>query len=289
MKPFHQIVNTPDNVFPVKMFIRSSEEEAYVYVHPHWHREMEILYVMEGGGVQQINGSIFDIGKGDIVIIGCDEVHSTYTDKGKDNLVLVLQYGMSSVMPESSLSAEESSTSGRGGFGLSHALNPDSDAGKEILKCIMEIKDEMDRTESAYQLFVKACLCKITGIISRNFSNPSINGKSSYRDVKARETLRNTFAYIDEAYKTDITLAQAAKASNVSVPHFCRIFREYAGMTFNEYLLLYRIRMAEKILATTASTITYAAYECGFNSTTSFNRAFMKYKKCTPSEYRKRL
>ena len=60
--------------------------------------------------------------------------------------------------------------------------------------------------------------------------------------------LKNTFSYIDRNYQNPISLADAAAQSSLSVTHFSRLFKQATGMTFKEYLNLYRVNMAQHAL-----------------------------------------
>ncbi len=62
-----------------------------------------------------------------------------------------------------------------------------------------------------------------------------------------------------------------------------------AQMNFNSLINFYRIQKAKEILNDQTSlkyTISSIAYDTGFNSLSSFNAAFKKFEKITPSSYR---
>ena len=64
-------------------------------------------------------------------------------------------------------------------------------------------------------------------------------------------------------------------------------FREMAGMGAAEYLNRLRIQKAcEEILS--GSSISGAAFDCGFRNLSNFNRQFRMMVGCTPREYRGR-
>lgn len=85
----------------------------------------------------------------------------------------------------------------------------------------------------------------------------------------------------------NISLAEAAAASNMAVTTFCNFFRENYRVTFVEYLNTLRIGLACKKLQEEDSPIVDIAYECGFNSLANFNRQFKRYKQMTPTTYKK--
>jgi AraC-like DNA-binding protein len=82
-------------------------------------------------------------------------------------------------------------------------------------------------------------------------------------------------------------LEAVAGIANFSKFHFDRIFKEYANISFCQYLKHIRIRKAETLLLNPELAITDIALEAGFESIATFNRTFKEIKKCTPSEYKK--
>ena len=85
----------------------------------------------------------------------------------------------------------------------------------------------------------------------------------------------------------NITIADLAGQVNLSQSYFMQKFREMAGMGAAEYLNRLRIQKAcEEILS--GSSISGAAFDCGFRNLSNFNRQFRMMVGCTPREYRGR-
>ncbi|HHW47238.1 MAG TPA: AraC family transcriptional regulator [Clostridiaceae bacterium] len=290
MEPLRELVDMPDKSFPVRIFLRSSSEE-HVFVHPHWHQEVEILYIIEGTATQQINEHIFSAVKGDIIVIGSDAVHSTYTQRDEDNKIIVLQFN-ADYFKSSSISSPTTGLIDDFSKYIDYpgSISDRTDIGKSAACCIKKIQDEFSKKERAFELLVEAHIFELMGILVRNFSPNVKTLKHPYQVKKAKEMLRNTFELIDNNYSFPLSLEQAAKASNLSISHFSRLFKRATGMTFKEYLSFYRINKAEEMLISSATyPISRIAFDCGFNSLASFIRAFKHYKKCTPSSYRNKI
>ncbi len=286
MEHLHEKVDMPDRFFPVKIWLRSSRRE-HIFAHPHWHKEAEILFILEGTATQQINDRIFNVKKGDIIVIVDEAVHSTYTQRHEDNAIIVLQFNsdyFKSAFPASATSAliDEFYK----GIDYPNPINAQTYIGRQLASCIEKINDEYNKKEKAYELLVKSSIIELMGILVRNFKHIAKRSANSYDVTKAKEMLKNTFRLIDTHYNSNLDLKQAAEASNLSVSHFSRLFKKATGMTFKDYLSFYRINKAEEMLSTTRS-ISEIAFECGFNSITSFIRTFKQYRNCTPSYYRK--
>jgi AraC-like DNA-binding protein len=65
------------------------------------------------------------------------------------------------------------------------------------------------------------------------------------------------------------------------------LFQKTFGTTLISYLTQHRISHAQRLLATTAQTVTEIAFESGFLSISRFNDAFRRACGCSPREYRK--
>jgi AraC-like DNA-binding protein len=88
--------------------------------------------------------------------------------------------------------------------------------------------------------------------------------------------------------KPALSLALLAKETEIPKHHFSQLLNVYLGRSFYQVIADYRIAHAMELLeeAGTQFTIESLAYECGFNSKTSFNRYFKEKTGCTPSDYR---
>jgi AraC-like DNA-binding protein len=155
---------------------------------------------------------------------------------------------------------------------------------KQILDCIFQIKEELEMRGRAYENQIRSLLYKILVMVERN-NLYKIYRNDDRKKRAVRQMLESTFKLIDLSFSEEINLKMAAAISNLSVPHFCRLFKKATGMTFNDYLSFYRVNRAEKLLGT-QKKITEIALECGFGSVSSFLRNFKKYKNCTPTVYR---
>lgn len=286
MKSTCEKVIMPDERFRIKSFISSTFEHV-IAVHPHWHSEIEILYIINGCAKQQVNEHFFTTEAGDIVIINKDQLHSTYSYQGSKCEILVIMFDSSDFIDY--LVTQQNNDRSVEIFEnyvlFKNPIRSDSELGKLLLGFIFDIHEELNNKHNAYQYIVKSLLYRMAGTLIRNDLYQV--ECSNIKNIRlTRQVLEKTFKLIDESYFEEIDLKKAASISNLSIPHFCRLFKKTTGMTFNDYLSFYRVNRAERMLHL-RKTITEVALECGFGSLSSFIRNFKKYKKCTPSNYKK--
>lgn len=95
--------------------------------------------------------------------------------------------------------------------------------------------------------------------------------------------------FIRERQDEELTLADVARAVNMSTFYFCKVFKKATGLTFTEYLSRRRIEKAMKLLANPNVRVSEIAYEAGFQSLTHFNRTFHRVLGKSPTQYRAAL
>lgn len=94
-------------------------------------------------------------------------------------------------------------------------------------------------------------------------------------------------SYIQNSYQSQIKLNSVAETIHLSPVYLSRLFKEKCGISFTEYLKLYRIAVAKEMLKHTTDKIEQIALSCGFYDSAHFNHIFLHYENITPSQYRK--
>ncbi|MBN3581017.1 helix-turn-helix domain-containing protein [Algoriphagus aestuarii] len=94
--------------------------------------------------------------------------------------------------------------------------------------------------------------------------------------------------YIAQNYSESIKVSDIGQAVDLHPDHANSIFKKTFGSTLSEYITAERISHAQRKLVATDKSITDIVFDCGFNSISRFNAAFLKINGCTPREYRKR-
>lgn len=101
------------------------------------------------------------------------------------------------------------------------------------------------------------------------------------------ETLDKCVRETDLYRNPDISLDMLASQTTIPRHHLTRLLNVYLGKNFYQYIAELRIEYALGCLKNDAGIkIESLAYECGFNSKTSFNRYFKEYTGYLPSYYK---
>lgn len=113
----------------------------------------------------------------------------------------------------------------------------------------------------------------------------SVTDKNIEANYKTR--INRVFEYIDQNLESNLSLQSVSEVAFFSPFHFHRIFKFVTGETLNEYITRKRIEKSASDLLHKNVTSTKIAHNYGFSDNSSFSRAFKKYFKVSPTEFKK--
>jgi AraC-like DNA-binding protein len=86
----------------------------------------------------------------------------------------------------------------------------------------------------------------------------------------------------------ELTLPDLAEKIGLPAPQVSQIINQQLGKNFNDFVNSYRVEAVKSMLAEGRQaqlSLLGIAYECGFNSKATFNRAFKKHTGFAPGEW----
>lgn len=92
--------------------------------------------------------------------------------------------------------------------------------------------------------------------------------------------------FIQENLDEELSLHQIARAASCSPYHFHRIFHAFTGESLNQYIRRLRVEKAAGRLKYTQHLVTEIALDSGYQTPSSFSRAFCKVMGISPQKYR---
>ena len=153
-----------------------------------------------------------------------------------------------------------------------------------------KLQDHIKNLETAKGFWRITKLCECLSILAETKDYITV----STQEIKAlnpkdQDRIDSVFQYTMENFKEPIRLSLISKKAGMSIPAFCNYFKKRTKKTYIDFVNEVRIGHACKLLLTSQMSVLQICFECGFNTVANFNRQFLKIKKATPSQYRKKL
>ncbi len=119
--------------------------------------------------------------------------------------------------------------------------------------------------------------------INKYFANHKKNDTENNFNL---ESLSISLEYINLNFKNDINLKAIAENSHISVNQLCKLFKIHLGTTVTKYITAKRICEAKKLLYN-GKSVSETASLCGFSDYANFIRVFKKVTGVPPGKYSK--
>lgn len=272
----YEIVNYDKNI-PAKIMYCDLMSETH-RTELHWHREPEIVYVIDGLGECSQNGEMMDIAAGECIIFNSEDVHLVRPKMGHNAKMIIIQ-----------LSYEYMRMFCRTIDSVIFNFCDKGESKERVCGILREIAGINTNTDSYAVLrqissinLLYYTLLKYCTSIKRNMSAYII----PKRDFSYAKT---AIAYINENFKHEIPLNEISNVVNLSPSYFSKYFKSVTQVSFSEYLANLRLENALQDMLTKNSTVTVAAVENGFANVKSFITQCKKVYGYTPAQYKKHL
>lgn len=255
----------------------------------HFHPEIEIMLIINGEGTRFVGDSVSNFEPGDLVMIGPNLSHVW---KNSD----VHYESNPNVVAEAFVILFRADCFGKDFFQLCEM--------SEIMKLI--------RSAERGIVFSKNLSGKLSEKFIGAYNSPSVFEKfmifleilnqlsiaKEYSFLTSPgyllqdrsfdlERLNHVLDYVMLHYRESISLEYAAKLAHMSVPAFCRYFKNRTNKTFIQFINELRIGYAHRRLIETQHSIVEICYECGYGQLSNFYKQFQLLSGCSPAVYRK--
>ncbi len=277
MIPFYEKRSDTPQIF-------QAEEVSFA---AHLHAQLELLYCIDGGVEVTVGDCSHTVHSGDLAVIFPNSLHSYYTlpEEGNRFLLAILPVQLTGPFTNSLLKSHPEDP-----FIRRNELHQDALYCLRALLCRSQqldvfghcIKEPAQKEIDGYQnniyaVYTQMILCRVL---------PQLklvdNTDGNFFDLVYRAV-----TYVSQHFCSPLSLPMLAQALNVSPFQLSRVFSERLHMGFNEYLNALRVDYARELLRETDLPITQLAFECGFESQRTFNRAFREQTGQSPRQFRK--
>ncbi len=258
----------------------NDESESYP---THWHSDIEIIMPLQNSYTVTVDNKTHKLSEGDIIIIPSGEIHSLAAPKEGKRLIFQVEHAL---LREVS------------GFDAAYSRffpcaifekNEENDDYKKLRSLLNKIIMEKQANDILAAASIHALTLSFFVEAGRMClrQNSESTAESHLRQQSYIDTFFNVCKYINEHCAEELSLDMVVELSGFSKSHFIRLFKDFTGVTYYDYLQKRRMANAELLLIDTGNSISDVAMQSGYNSLATFNRVFKDSHGCTPTEYRR--
>ena len=244
----------------------------------HNHSAVEILLTLEGTVTYTVEDKLYQVRKGEILIVPPDTLHSLSMGEGSSRYLFLFEPDAIMSMRDIKYMASY--------FNKPFHLRDGSDAHVRIRELLLRANDAYEKREMLWNTLCYSCILRIYAILGQHYLGsvrPHTGDSTGNMDA---EVVNAVMTYVNNHYREDLTLEEVAQFAGFSRYYFSRSFKKQTGYSFKEYLCQKRVQVAMDLLIRTNRSMRDVALESGFGSVATFNRVFREKKGCTPSQYR---
>lgn len=242
--------------------------QTYSQIHRHDYLEIELI--MQGGGVQQLNSSLYKLQNGSISILRPADLHGVTLNKPTH------YYNISFSEHLLDHALLQSIAAFRGNL---YAVLTGEEFSMAGLLC-QALLLEAGRPKANKLILHRLLECLMLTVQKRlalTLPPPS----------EQQEPLQAALTYLQMHFMENPTLQQVAKVAHYNASHFSTCFHREMKQTYSQYLNHLKISYAKNLLITTDLKIDRIGSECGFCSESNFLRVFKQVTGTSPLAYRR--
>ncbi len=249
----------------------------------------ELIYVVDGTGIQIINDNKFHYRKGNLFLITPQDIHSfeiltptkffflrfneyyikTNSQNGQIETVLRMEYILQNA-------------SHRPGCILKNKID------KPLIASLIEsIINEQINQQIYHQKVTEQIVNTIITVVARNIA---LKLPKNIKETTGEMVLEILHYIQENIYDPKQLKAEIiSEHFNISLHYLGKYFKKQTGETLQEYISNYKLRLIEARLLNSDMRINEIADELNFSDESHLNKVFRKHKGMNPSEFRKKF
>ncbi len=248
----------------------------------HWHNAAEFTVILKDNCRYKIGDKVYTADEGDILLVWPRELHELLHVPIEGSMFI--QFSSSIIESHTDLAAASRFLT------KCHLIkkNDNPELVSKLTKLFLQIKDIYNNKQHFVETRCKILIYDMLLLIGEYVFNEQREhiGLDNFSD-RSWKYIKTALSFISEHSSEDITQLMVAEHVGLSPFYFSKLFNEYMGISFPDYLSGIRVQNAINLLLNDSLSITECAFMAGFQSTTRFNKLFREVTGTTPREYRK--
>jgi AraC-like DNA-binding protein len=254
-----------------------------------WHDSLEIFYTLKGKGRYFIEDKIYTFQKGDIFVIGNNELHKSQLIDGEPFEALIIMFHPKIVrMLQVNDEVDPLTIFYERPPSFSHQMKADIENQAVLDFIFKQLQTEYEINREGSLRSIVSLLNWLLIVLKRMYEeNKQIYSLNYKYPFKLNDTVSKALDYVNDHFNKDIKLSELAHTLCVSPSYLSREFKRVTGFTIIEFITSKRVRHAKNLLTNSFLQVTEIASEVGYNNVTHFHWIFKKMVGMSPGEYRK--
>ena len=260
-----------------------SEESKHSLLNPEAHFEYEMILVTGGRADCIINHQHYELHKKSLLFISRLERHSFILQETPYQRYVASMSG--DLILSSIRDVELTSVFLQRPKGFCHVLTLSDRAYDMLLPLFARMAEEFAAKRAFY---VSRSTSLVVAILIDLFrTHPEFFPLRSHSNIS--NAVLSAQRYVNDHFAEKITLQGIAEENFLSRHTLSLAFKDIVGIPFKEYLVLFRITEAKKLLITTDFSVEEIAERVGYDNVNNFIRIFKSREAVTPLRYRRQF
>lgn len=268
---------SPENFNPQVLYVFKKHFDAKSNLRYHCHDFASIIYVLSGNCTYNIEGFLYRVGKGDIILCNPQVMHGKVIEGSES--VTELHIGFNNLcinnLPKDFIISSDSCPV----INLPHLEY-------DLYKCFNDMLLEQEKNEPGWDLMIKANFMKLLVLILKGIHSAKGNeehGNLNLETYDRQQVVSTIINFINENYMKEISLERISKNMYLSPVYISKIFKEETGDSPINYLIRIRLAKAREMLMEGNMSIKAVAKNVGYNDAYYFSKLYKKYFGHPPS------
>ena len=252
----------------------------------HCHDGYEVLMMKRGNVGMQIEDRMITLQPGDIVLISPYVFHFACQQSSDTYCRVVLN--MKETVIQSLIASDESYRHITDVFYQipDYRIHVNGSTLRQLIDIACALEAASGSKADAYgaNILSKSLLSIILVILNRQAASSVAPILPQTQAPSMPKVVTDVIHYVDQNLAGDLSVSGIAESVHLNSVYLTRLFRQYSGLSLQQYIIEKRLAEAKRMLRNGQSP-TDVCYACGFNNYSNFSRTFTNHVKISPRQY----
>lgn len=246
----------------------------------HWHREIEILLVIDGPIEVYTENAQYLLETNDIFLINTNEAHCILKTH-EMSAALIIQ-----ISPSFCNAYYHELKQTR--FLERHLKDNGNNkiVWESVYSYILALMNSLYKKEEGHRFEIMGIINMVFYHLFHSIKYEEVSEERRITETRNMNRLNRIIGYMQENFTNKISLAILAEKEELDLYYLSHFIKKHLGMSFNQYLNKLRLEKALELFLRTDKRKIDICYESGFSDYRYLSKAFVNEYGCTPSQYK---